>query len=746
MSGDKITGDEFAQFRKTFFDECDELLTDLDERLTRLQDEAADNEALNSIFRAVHSIKAGAGAFNYTNLVTFSHKYEALLDCLRDGRIDQSERVVSVLISAGDILAALVEAARTGEDLEDDYGAEVLTELKALLDEEEPEEGGDPGGAAETEGGSDSQTKQSEFRIVFKPHAELFRHANEPLLLIRELKRLGEVDVSCDTSNLPKLAALEPEDAYLSWTLVIRTEKSRDDVAEVFEFVEDDCDLSIEEIAGTTPQPAPSAVDDGETAGGDQAERDAAAGPEQAPPVRPAGPVQKTAAKVVPVPKKTAPKSMPPKTAVRKQPGAGGAGVTSIRVDLDRVDRLVNVVGELVITQSMLAQQSAGKSDLEGYQAANGHEEMQTLIRELQECVMAIRMQPVKSIFARMPRLVREVSGKVGKQVRLLMTGEQTEVDKTVIEELADPLTHMIRNAIDHGLEDTEARKVRGKAPVGTIKLAARHAGGNILIQVIDDGRGIDRKKLFDKAVEKGVVAADAKLSDEEIDDLIFAPGFSTAKEVTDVSGRGVGMDVVRRNINNLGGRIGVQSVLGKGTCFTLTIPLTLAVLDGMLVAIGREKYILPLTSIVESFQPERSQVRALAGGGEVVSIRGEFIRLVYLHRLFSVPDAIREPWNGLVVLLETANGGKIGVVVDELIGQQQVVIKSLQENFDPVPGVSGATILGNGKVALILDIEQLKSMQVIGDRSIPETRAPSDRSPGDDDPAAAPHPIAQTA
>lgn len=744
MSGDKITGDEFAQFRKTFFDECDELLTDLDERLTRLQDEAADNEALNSIFRAVHSIKAGAGAFNYTSLVTFSHKYEALLDCLRDGRIGQSERVVSVLISAGDVLAALVEAARTGEDLEDDYGSEVLAELKALLDEEEPEASADPDRAAGSEDGSESQSMQREFRIVFKPHAELFRHANEPLLLIRELKRLGEVEVSCDTSNLPKLSALEPEDAYLSWALVIRTEKSRDDVAEVFEFVEDDCDLSIEENAGAIPQPALSADDDCETAGGDQTDRNAAAGPEQAKTAeRSAGPAQKSVAKVVPVPKKTA-----PKTAPRKQPGASGAGggVTSIRVDLDRVDRLVNVVGELVITQSMLAQQSAGKSDLDGYQAANGHEEMQTLIRELQECVMAIRMQPVKSIFARMPRLVREVSGKVGKQVRLLMTGEQTEVDKTVIEELADPLTHMIRNAIDHGLEDAEARTAKGKAPVGTIKLAARHAGGNILIQVIDDGQGIDRKRLFDKAVEKGVVAADAKLSDEEIDDLIFAPGFSTAKAVTDVSGRGVGMDVVRRNINNLGGRIGVQSVLGKGTCFTLTIPLTLAVLDGMLVAIGREKYILPLTSIVESFQPERSQVRALAGGGEVVSIRGEFIRLVYLHRLFDVPDAIREPWNGLVVLLETANGGKIGVVVDELIGQQQVVIKSLQENFDPVPGVSGATILGNGKVALILDIEQLRSMQVIGDRATPETRAPSDRMPSDADPASAPQPIAQTA
>ena len=710
MSSGKITGDEFAQFRKTFFDECDELLTNLDERLSCLQEETADSEALNSIFRAVHSIKAGAGAFNYARLVAFSHKYEALLDLLREGRIEQSERVITALVNAGDILAVLVEAAQLEQDLADDYGADVLDELEQIMEEDGGVEGapaGDPDLAEDQV--SDGNSGPSRFQISFKPHAELFRHANEPLLLVRELKTLGDLTVTCDLSGLPPLRSLEPEDAYLSWTFELSTAKSRDDIAEVFEFVEDDCDLEIIRLDAASVSGNQDTVETAEEA----PTADAPSGQKTPAVAEQASP--KPSAKVVPAPQNT--------KGPASKPASGATGVTSIRVDLDRVDRLVNVVGELVITQSMLAQEAAERNEAGGLQAVQGHEEMATLIRELQECVMAIRMQPVKSVFARMPRLVREVSAKVGKQVRLLTTGEQTEVDKTVIEELADPLTHMIRNAIDHGLEDAETRKEKGKAPVGTIKLAAKHAGGNILIQVTDDGAGIDRRKLFDKAVEKGIVAADAKLGDDEIDDLIFAPGFSTAKAVTDVSGRGVGMDVVRRNINNLGGRISVQSVLGKGTRFTLTIPLTLAVLDGMMVAVGREKYILPLTSIVESFQPERGQARALAGGGEVVSIRGEFIRLIYLHRLFNVPDAITEPWNGLVVLLETANGGKIGVVVDELIGQQQVVIKSLQENFDPVPGVSGATILGNGRVALILDIEQLRTMPSRGEGPRPNGR-----------------------
>ncbi len=369
------------------------------------------------------------------------------------------------------------------------------------------------------------------------------------------------------------------------------------------------------------------------------------------------------------------------------------------------------MVGELVITQAMLAQQLLDQSGGQRQQWIRGSEELAAHTRELQECVMAIRMQPVRSVFARMPRLVRDVSARLGKKVKLITAGDQTEVDKTVIEELSDPITHMIRNAIDHGVENEGARLAAGKSSVATIELSAAQRAGNILITISDDGAGIDRQKVLQSAIAKGIVREDAKLSDDEIHNLIFAPGFTTAEKVTEVSGRGVGMDVVRRNISNLGGRIQIQSTPGKGTRFTLVIPLTLAVLDGMLVAVGKEKYILPLASIVGTIRPEKRQVRNVAGGAQVVAVRGEFIRVIPIHRILNVPEAMTDPTRALLVVIETENGSKAGLVVDELIGQQQVVVKSLAENSEPVPGISGATILGNGRVALILDLEGICAM-----------------------------------
>ena len=502
----------------------------------------------------------------------------------------------------------------------------------------------------------------------------MFRHANEPLLLLRELQQLGTLTVTCDLSRLPPLERLDPEGAYFGWTMSLITAHPQSRISEVFEFVEDACRLSI------TPVTAPLLVN--------------------------------TQAEAVPEAEPTPVADVLPTPAASEEPEkTRGRAAGSIRVDLSRIDRLVNMVGELVITQSMLAQQISDLAPGQGKQAVRGQEDLELLTRELQECVMAIRMQAVKSVFSRMPRLVRDVSGKLGKSVRLVMSGEQTEVDKTVIEELADPLTHMIRNAIDHGIESPDARAAAGKPREGTIELSAMHAGSNILIHISDDGGGIDRDRLIAKAIAKGIIHAGATLSEDEVHELLFAPGFSTAEKITDVSGRGVGMDVVRRNIVNLGGRIQVQSVLGKGTRFTLIIPLTLAVLDGMTVAIGSERYILPLTSIIESYRPDRQHIRTVAGGVQVAAIRGEYIRLVYLQELFGVAGAITNPAEGLVVLVETAQGAKIGIVVDELIGQQQVVIKSLSENFDPVQGISGATILGNGRVALIVDIEQISRM-----------------------------------
>lgn len=687
MSTPTFGSDELAQFRRTFFEECTELLADLEERLGALVVFSSDVESLNAIFRAVHSVKAGAGAFGYTVLVGFAHRFEALLDRLRDGKAELDERTLVSLVAAADVFSALVDLARQGEVPADDFGADVAEELAILLGgETAPHPAArSPGSAAEELPSSKERT----YRITFRPNAELFRHANEPLYLLRELKTLGALVVDCDLSRLPSFETFNADDSYLGWTMTLRSDCSPDAIAEVFEFVDNECELTIAEAD------APPAKPD-----------------EAAPAIAPSS----KATIVAPPP------SSESKPAEGKSAGKTGS-ISSIRVDLYRVDRLVNMVGELVIAQAMLAQQFIESRDHDDPAANQGFEHLAGLTRELQECVMAIRMQPVKSVFSRMPRLVRDVGHKTGKDVRLEMAGEQTEVDKTVIEELADPLTHMIRNAVDHGIEDAATRIAAGKPAEGTIRLSAQHAGSNILIHVEDDGAGLDRDRLLAKAIEKGILPANAKLSGEEIDELIFAPGFSTAAAVTDVSGRGVGMDVVRRNVQALGGRVQVTSAPGKGTRFTLVIPLTLAVLDGMVVAVGWEKYILPLTSIVESFRPGRGQIRVIPGGGEVVSIRGEFVRLIHLAQVFGVIEAIADPCQGLVVLIELANGGKLGVVVDELIGQQQVVIKSLQDNYDPVPGISGATILGNGRVALIVDIEELTRLHDRNARAADATR-----------------------
>ena len=595
MSSPTSAYSDFERFRATFFEECAEILPDLDGRLSALQAGDADTETLNAIFRAVHSIKAGAAAFDFSALAEFAHVFEGLLDRLRDHRIQQSAQVFNVVVRAGDVLAELVEAARAGSDVPPGFGAGVAAELKDLFS------GAQAAGAAPPKAQQpkpEAERPMRTYRIVFEPHRELFRHANEPLLLIRELKRLGELSVGCISTGLPDLAHLDPEDAYLSFIFELQTQAPYASVAEVFEFVDQDCVLTIEDGSARDDTQSAAAAPDGGEAEPDSGE---------------AHPPSSRPAAATPVSK----------------------GAASIRVDLTRVDRLVNMVGELVITHAMLAQQLSDHGGGQRQQWAQGSQELATHTRELQECVMAIRMQPVRSVFARMPRLVRDIAAKLGRNARLVTSGDQTEVDKTIIEELADPITHMIRNAIDHGIEDGATRLAAGKPERATIELSAAQRAGNILITIADDGAGIDRQKVLQHAIAKGLVREDAKLSDDELYNLIFAPGFSTAEKVTEVSGRGVGMDVVRRNIANLGGRIQINSVPGKGTRFTLVISLTLAVLDGMLVAVGNEKYILPLANIVESIRPDQRQVRTITGGSQVVAVRGEFIRLVPVHRIF---------------------------------------------------------------------------------------------------------------
>ncbi len=658
--------DGFDHLKTTYFEECAELLDSVYAQLAALEAGSTDEELVHAIFRAVHSIKGGGGAFRFARMVAFAHVLETLLDLLRDNRVVLSPALLGLLLRATDALADLIAADRGDATLADGFESALLAELEkaALMDT----------GAAPR---ADAAAKPSPvtaaqapvaYAIGFHPRASLFQNANEPLLLLRELQRLGDAVITADLSALPALERMEPEDAYIGWTIALTTAAPLSDIEEIFDFVTDHCALSI----SAQPEAAASA------------------------------PACVTAAPAAPV--EAAPQ------AVTRRPETA-AVAQSVRVDVEKVDRLVNLVGEMVINQAMLLQLGGVLPPEMCPGLIGGLETLSQHLRELQEGVMAIRTQPVKSVFSRMPRLVRELSAQLGKDVRLVVTGEGTEIDKTMIEQLSDPLTHLLRNALDHGVEMPDERLARGKPQQGIVHLSAEHRSGRIVIELSDDGRGIDRGRVLARARQRGLIDAGAVLTDEEIDDLIFLPGFSTVDVVSDVSGRGVGMDVVRRNIQALGGRVTVQSRAGAGSRFVLSLPLTLAILDGMIVAVGRQSYIVPLTNIVESLRPKPDEIHAVVGCGDVVAIRGAYIPLLHLGRRFRVQDAVDNPALGIVVVVETDTAGQIGLVVDELVGQQQVVVKSLEANYGAVEGVGGATILGDGRVALILDVAGLRAM-----------------------------------
>lgn len=650
-----------AQFRKTYFEECAELLDALQSNLELLSNQVENDEILHAIFRSVHSIKGGAGAFGYNDLVSFSHTFESLLDALRDHKLALTAELTQLLLRGADALADIVNAARLEQPLPASFGADIRTAMQeALVDVSESAIAAAPSVAASAVPQGDGQ----KFRILFRPHTEMLKKANEPILLIRQLGRLGELHVETDTSHVPLLSAIDAEAAYLSWTFLLETDVPPAAIREVFEFVEDDSDLKIELIEA---QAGPAAERAAESAGS-------------------------------------------PRQGALPQSSAS----QSIRVDVEKVDRLVNLVGELVISQAMLTEQGLALPADQYPGLIQGIEALAQSARELQESVMAIRAQPVKSVFSRMPRIVRELAATLGKEVRIVTSGEMTEIDKTVIEQLNDPLTHMIRNALDHGIEPPAERLAAGKPRQGTILLSAGQRSGRIVIEVADDGRGINREKVLAKARDRGIVATTATLSDDDIDNLIFLPAFSTAETVSNISGRGVGMDVVKRNVQALGGRISVRSQFGGGSSFTLSLPLTLAVVDGMVVSVGRETFIIPLVAIVENLRPLASDIHPVVGRGDVLALRGEYLPLVYLDRCFSIDGAIGDPCRGIVVIVQSESAGCVGVVVDELLGQQQVVVKSLEANYESVDGISGATILGNGRVALILDVARLHE---IGDR-----------------------------
>jgi two-component system chemotaxis sensor kinase CheA len=654
---------DLTQFHKTFFEESLEGLDAMEAALLALDSGSTDHELVHTIFRAAHSIKGGAATFGFADVAAFTHVAESLLEEVRSERRGVDGELIDLLLRSVDCLRAMLEHTSQGKPAADADSEALRNELVRLVSGE---------AAPAATAAAPAEAAPAGWAIRFVPLPHLLQTGNDPLRLFRELQQLGRLEVcrAFVVDGAPaQLAALDPGQCWLGWELRLHGAVKRADVAAVFDWVEGDCELAIEPVGG-----APAAT---------------------------AEPVAAAAAAAVPatVP---APAAGAPR-AVRETAVASSEG-SSIRVGIDKVDALINMMGELVITQSMLSDigEHFHISQLE--RLREGLLQLERNTRELQESVMRIRMLPIGSVFNRFPRLVRDLERKLGKQVRLELHGEHTELDKTVLEKIGDPLVHLVRNAIDHGLESPEKRRAAGKPETGTLRLDAYHEGGNIVVQISDDGAGLNRAAIVAKAEQRGLIRPGQELDDAEVAELIFQPGFSTAAQATDLSGRGVGMDVVRRNVRDLGGSVGVRSQSGKGSVFTIALPLTLAIIDGLVTAVGEERYIVPLISIVESLRLRPEMVRKIAGGGEVFQFRNEYLPIMRLHRAFGCSAAVTEIERGIVVVVEE-EGRRVGLLVDDLLGQQQAVVKSLEAHYQRVQGISGATILSDGSVALIVDV-----------------------------------------
>ncbi|MDN3682023.1 chemotaxis protein CheA [Vibrio tapetis subsp. quintayensis] len=707
---------DMDQLRKMFYEECRENLEVLETILLGLDPDDVEQETINTIFRAAHSIKGGAATFNLFDISEFTHSVEAYLDEVRNHNMELSAHSVDVLLKSGDCITEMLEGHENGEPVESELKQSVTKSLGHLLNGEDKHKSPstvfepaassvtanefeptiEPSLANDTQGSS-SECLLANWQIEFAPHRDLFFSGNDPLRIIAEIKELDpKASIVCNGAKLPDLAELEAELCYLSWRMEVSSEIDKDALVEVFEWVEDQCELSISKPQSTDPEkavPQPNSVEPNITneptqlvdSNTNEAELNK-------------GQVNTTAESGNKQNKKTPAKNAKAESAV-----------SSIRVDIDKVDSLINLVGELVITQSMLTEIGNDFTEDKLEKLKTGLDQLLQNSKDLQENVLNIRMLPMSFAFSRFPRLVRDLTGRLGKQVDLQIKGESTELDKTVLERIVDPLVHLVRNGVDHGIEMPDVRSAHGKPDMGVIELNAFHQGGSIIIEVKDDGGGIDCDRLWQKAVDKGVLPSDSKreeMSDQQVVNLIFAPGFSMADEVSDISGRGVGMDVVKRNIEELGGNIEVESKLGLGSAFTISLPLTLAILDGQLVKVAGQVYIIPLLTIVESIQIEADCVKHASGGVELYRLRDENIPLLRLHEEFEMGES--GDLEGHIMCLVEGAGSRVGLLIDDLLDQQQVVIKSLESNYCKVPGISGATILGDGSVSLILDIQGL--------------------------------------
>jgi two-component system chemotaxis sensor kinase CheA len=639
-----MTTIDLQRFRQTFLDECHEGLDAMEQGLLRLEQGRRDAETINTIFRAAHSIKGGAGTFGLAEVTQLTHLLETLLDQMRSGRRAGGSAETALLLQSVDVLRDMLHAGK-GEHRPDAGRCAALTDSLTALLGESP--------AASRQSAAATTPAARAWRVSFTPGAGLLKGGNDPLRILAELESLGRLRVECDTSRLPPFVSMDAEAAYLAWTVELTTTFAQARIAEAFAWVEGECELDIQ-------------------------------------PLEPTG-------NVIPFPQ------LPVEAADER---AASGESSSIRVGIDKVDALINLVGELVITQAMIKQSSVALDPNLHERLLTGLALLERNTRDLQDAVMSVRMLPMDFVFSRFPRVVRDLSGKLAKRVRLQTEGGATELDKSVIEKIVDPLTHLVRNSVDHGLETPAERGAAGKDETGTITLSASHRAGHVIIEVSDDGRGLDRARILASAARRGLSLADTA-TDAEVWQLIFTPGLSTAESVTDVSGRGVGMDVVKRNILSLGGHVEVASRPGQGMRVTIRLPLTLAILDGMSVAVGDEVFILPLNSVVESLQPRDCDIKSISGQGRVLGVRGEYIPLYSLREVLGLRAPASADATGTAVVME-ADGRKAAVWVDALVGQQQVVIKNLDTNYRRIEGISGATIMGDGRVALIVDVAGL--------------------------------------
>lgn len=705
------------EIQQIFFAECEESLAAAESGLAACKAGTQDSDTVNAVFRAVHSIKGGAGAFGYVALQAYTHTFETLLSDVREGLVAIENELVDLLLRALDTLSDHVTTAREGGDAPAD--AALIAEMEAAMAanagaaasapvEEMQSEPEPPAESDSDDFGLDldallddltagfdsapagaSSTEEKRWKVHLRPHAGAMRNGSEPLLMLREIVELGGGCVHCDVTQVPQLDSFDPAQGYLGWTFSVPEKISEAAVRDIFDFIGDDCTLAFGEegdippvrIVETAPKPKVEAV------------------------AAPAAiaPVEASASPPAPNAPTPAPEAAA-KAAPAAAPAPSAPPAQSIRIDLFKLDRLIDLVGELVIAQAMLVQRM-------GVMGISANEELsllESLTRDIQESAMSIRAQPISSVFSRVPRILRDLAASTGKHVKLEVVGEHTELDKTVIERLGEPLTHLIRNAVDHGIESAEDRIAAGKDPEGTLRLSAEHRSGRILISIGDDGAGINRERVLAKAIEKGIVSPDAQLSAEEIDNLIFAPGFSTAQTISNISGRGVGMDVVRQNVKDLGGRITIDSTPGKGTNFILTLPLTLAISDGMIINVGEQTLVVPLASVVESLRPNDGDVQGLGIGSNMLNVRGRFIPVIALREALGWSSGALNPEEGVLIVVDTESTGQAALLVDDIQDQRQFVIKSLATNFRAVDGVAGATILGDGRVALIVDVDGL--------------------------------------